>query len=91
VVFAISESKESLSLIAGWRNASVTLQQVNEWNRTKRYSRAYLDSDGDPVIELDLDLAGGVTVARVKDFVQTARVSVAAFRMEVLLASQNSK
>ena len=34
---------------------------INEWNRTKRYSRAYVDSDGDAVIESDLDIKGGVT------------------------------
>ena len=37
------------------------LDKINEWNRSKRFSRAYLDADGDAVVEMDLNLRGGVT------------------------------
>lgn len=30
--------------------------RINEWNRDKRFGRAYVDNSGDPVIEMDLDL-----------------------------------
>jgi hypothetical protein len=38
---------------------SVTLDRINEWNRSQRFGRAYLDKEGDPVIEMDLDLDDG--------------------------------
>ncbi|MBS0658837.1 MAG: YbjN domain-containing protein [Verrucomicrobia bacterium] len=39
----------------------VTFGRVNEWNASQgRYTRAYLDKDGDPCIEADLDISGGV-------------------------------
>ena len=53
-----------------------SLWELNEWNRDHRYSRTYLDRDGDPVIELDLDLSGGVTEARIVDWLKTCHVSL---------------
>lgn len=60
-----------------------TLAQVNEWNRTKMFSRAYLDEDGDPHIEADLDLDGGVTREALKQFFKTYRVTVKAFTKHI--------
>ena len=40
--------------------------------------------DGDICLELDLDMAGGVTVARIKDFIKTCKVSLIAFEKEVV-------
>lgn len=33
-----------------------SVDRVNEWNRDKRFGRAYVDKSGDPVVEMDLDL-----------------------------------
>jgi hypothetical protein len=60
------------------------LKDVNEWNRTKRYSRSYLDEEGDPFLELDLDLAGGVLKERIVDFLSTCRQSFLIWYDEVL-------
>ncbi|HEU0134455.1 MAG TPA: YbjN domain-containing protein [Allosphingosinicella sp.] len=38
---------------------SVGLEKINEWNRTKRFARAYLDKEDDPILEMDLDLDDG--------------------------------
>ena len=55
------------------------LKKVNEWNATKRFSRAYLDQDGDAVIEWDVDLEGGTTAGALKESVRTYRHGVMAF------------
>lgn len=34
---------------------------VNEWNRARRLGRAFVDADGDPTLEHNLRLVGGVT------------------------------
>ncbi|MER5170962.1 YbjN domain-containing protein [Thioclava sp. GXIMD2076] len=37
-------------------------RRINDWNRDNRFGRAYLDDDGDPFIEMDINMAGnGVT------------------------------
>lgn len=34
----------------------ISLDSINNWNREKRFARAYVDLDLDPVLEMDLDL-----------------------------------
>jgi hypothetical protein len=87
VYFLIAANKESIQAKAAWRTDDTsrpTHDKLNTWNQTKRYSKTYLDKDRDPVLQLDLDLAGGITVARVKDFALTVRASIRAFADEVL-------
>ena len=35
---------------------SYTLDKINKWNKEKRFARAYKDDEGDPVLEMDVDL-----------------------------------
>jgi Putative bacterial sensory transduction regulator len=44
-------------------NEKPTLERVNEWNMTKRWAKARLDKDGDPIITHDVNLRHGVTRA----------------------------
>jgi hypothetical protein len=83
VAFFILSDGESVQAYFGRTGTGARLAGINEWNKTKRYSRAYLDDDGDPVLELDLDLAGGVTAERIKDYIRTVKLSVARFSSEV--------
>jgi len=87
VYFLVAQNGENIQAKAAWRttdSSRPSVDKVNGWNRSKKYSKAYFDEDRDPVLELDLDLAGGVTVARVKDFVLTVKASIRAFTSEVL-------
>jgi len=40
----------------------VSLETINEWNRSQRFGRAYLDKENDPVLEMDVDLDDGGVV-----------------------------
>jgi hypothetical protein len=60
------------------------LAKVNAWNKTKRFSRSYLDDDDHVCLELDLDLAGGVTPDRVRDFLKTCRSAFQLWCREVV-------
>jgi hypothetical protein len=87
VYFTIGDDQESIQAHTAWMTNEKTrpsADKMNDWNRTKRYSKVYFDADRDPVLQLDLDLAGGVTVARIKDFAATAQVSIKRFTEEVL-------
>ena len=35
------------------------LETINEWNRSERFGRAYLDKESDPILEMDVDLDDG--------------------------------
>jgi len=37
----------------------VTLDQINHWNSSERFGRAYLDKVNDPILEMDVDLDDG--------------------------------
>ena len=39
--------------------SSPGMDSINEWNRTKRFGRAYLDKENDPILEMDVDLDDG--------------------------------
>ena len=46
----------------------VSLDQINEWNTSQRFGRAYLDKEGDPILEMDVDLDdGGLSVLLFQD------------------------
>lgn len=83
VAFFVLSDGESVQAYFGRTGTKARLADVNKWNKDKRYSRAYIDDDGDPVLELDLDMAGGVTAARIKDFISTVKLSVSLFSSEV--------
>jgi hypothetical protein len=38
---------------------SPALDVINEWNRSQRFARAFLDKENDPIVEMDVDLDDG--------------------------------
>ena len=51
----------SLELRASWTVDYVSLEHINEWNSTTRFGKAYIASDGDVVLEMEVNLDYGVT------------------------------
>lgn len=52
-----SERCKTLQYYMGFSDAKeVTLDRLNQWNKEKRFARAYKDDAGDPVLEMDVDL-----------------------------------
>lgn len=74
-MFSVGQG-DSLQFHTAFSDGDATLEKINAWNRDIRYSRTYLDESGDPHLELDLDLTGGVTQARILDFIQTCQISL---------------
>lgn len=49
-----------------------TLKEMNDWNVSKRFAKAYLDEEDDPYLELDLSLDfGGISPDAFRDTVIT--------------------
>jgi Putative bacterial sensory transduction regulator len=61
---------ESLLFYVGWAaDDAISLSAINEWNSGSRFGRAYIDDSDDPVIELDLLMAGGVTADTIREYI----------------------
>jgi len=74
------DNYESLMARSGFGMSSPpTIWTVNGYNQGKRFCRAFLDEDGDPIIEADLDVQGGVTDEIIKRFLLRFILSVDSF------------
>jgi len=52
-----------MNFYAGFLGAKLPPEKINRWNQDKRFGKAYLDQDGDAVIEMDVNIQDGVTRA----------------------------
>ena len=59
-------------------------EAINEWNRTRRLSRAYIDREADLVLEADLLAVGGLTERQVASFVAVFRRALELFVEEIV-------
>ena len=84
IIFTYDDG-HAIQFYVGFTDTNATLRDVNEWNKTKRFSRSYLDDEGDPCLELDLDFAGGITESRLHDFFRTCKVSFQQWHKYVVL------
>ena len=76
----LPDNFESLLTRAGFGMSSPpTIWTVNGYNQDKRFARAFLNEDGDPIIEADLDVDGGVTDETIKRFLLRFILSVDSF------------
>ncbi len=81
IVFFISG--QTMQAYFGLRGTKANMNMINEWNKTKRFGRAYLDADNDPCVELDYDLEGGVSDDSIKVWFDTVSAIVRSFRAHV--------
>ncbi len=58
----------TVQFFTGYQKKGLKLERINEWNRDQRFGRAYIDKEGEPVVEMDVDLDdGGVSTALFTD------------------------
>jgi hypothetical protein len=74
---------DDLQLYFGLTGYVVTPESVNEWNRTKRLARAYIDQVNDPVVESDLLANAGYTEQQLIEFVNVFDLVARDFRQFV--------
>lgn len=58
---------QSVMLRAGFAGNGHSEADMAAWNRAQRFGKAYLDAAGNPIVELDVNLTGGVTAANLED------------------------
>jgi hypothetical protein len=61
-----------IELYAGFTGTPhIPLTRINGWNARTRFARAFLDEQGDPALQMDLSLEGGLSAANLKDVLET--------------------
>lgn len=69
-----------LQLWFGLTDYDVNIQDMNEWNRTRRLTRAYIDDENDPILEADLLANAGYTTRQLAEWVSVFDGISRAFR-----------
>lgn len=80
---------DDLQLYFGVTGYELTHEHMNDWNRTKRLSRAYLDNENDPILEADLLANAGYTPEQFLEWFKVYNYSVLEFR-QFLIANDLS-
>ncbi len=70
---------KSLTFSATWEGADLTDQMMADWNREKRFGKAYLDGDGNATVDMSVNLHGGVTRANLDDTIDWWRLVLVEF------------
>lgn len=76
----------SLNFYTAFADVKPTLEQINAWNNGKRYGRAYLDSDLDAAVEMDVNLSFGVSRANLDSNFSIWRLVLTQFMDHIGLA-----
>jgi len=81
-----SEGKkcDDIKFGTAWSGIEVSLEEINEWNRGKRYGVAYLDNDGDPNIDMPVNIDFGVTSENLEDSFNYWTKVLKLFKKEIL-------
>ena len=80
----------SLQFRAAWTDDGIPLEFINGWNRDWRFGKVYLDDEDDPVIEMNVNLFGGVSEKNLRDTIDWWRVVIKQFRDDLSEVSRES-
>lgn len=83
--YGCKESKncQEIQFSTGWK-ADIALDVINQWNRSKRHGKTYIDKAGDPMIEMTVNLNHGVTKENLEDTFDWWDAVVSQFEQEVI-------
>lgn len=58
---------------------SISLEKINEYQKGSRFVKIWLDDELDPIVELDINLYGGVTKENILDWLGLWEASISKF------------
>lgn len=82
------EECASIRFVAAWAVDQDLTDFVMEWNRGKRFGKAYLDGEDDPVLEMDIELEHGVSRDNFEGWFEIWEMLLSAFEMELASATE---
>lgn len=73
----------SLLFRAGFSKPGFSTGDMNVWNAERLFGRAYIDNEGDPIIEMTVNLFGGVSAQNLDDTFDWWRVVLTQFKEHI--------
>lgn len=73
-----------VSFYARWTNEQVTTEQMEGWNAIMQFSRGYFEQPGVEVVQMEVNMFGGVTPANFVDTLDWYRASLVSFQADVI-------
>ena len=76
---------DSLQFGAGFTNETVTLERVNQWNRDRRFLKAYFEpgAEGSAIVQYDVIPTEGAPIGHLADHLDLWRETLNAFGIHV--------
>jgi hypothetical protein len=73
---------EDVQFYAVWSKDKdkVALAKINDWNKERRFGRAYIDRDNDPVVEMDIAMNGGISKKALDEYFAVWKVMLKKFK-----------
>lgn len=56
-----------------------SIERMNQWNADKRFGKAYIDDENDPIVEMHYNIEGGVTRDNVEEMLEWWELVVSEF------------
>ncbi|WP_051202195.1 YbjN domain-containing protein [Ferrimonas senticii] len=68
---------------AAWQNPGMDMRAINRWNSNSRYGKAFFDDEGDPTIEMAVNLHLGVSRSNFADTIEWWFASMQQFSQQM--------
>lgn len=77
-------SCDDIQFTAAWGDVDASMDDINTYNRKKRFGKGYIDHEGDPVLEMAVNIDYGVTIDNLEDTFDWWIKAVRSFKESVL-------
>lgn len=74
---------EDIQFATGFSDVTVSSNKINEWNKSKRFGRAYVNDDNNPRVEMDVLMKNGINKDTLDDVFSTWSVVMTSFQQFV--------
>ena len=81
-------SCSALQFLGVWKIKNFSSEKINTWNTQKMYSKAYIDKDGDLILEMDVFMRYGMTKKNLEEVFDLWQTSLKHFSQQLSQKAQ---
>ena len=81
-------SCSALQFLGVWKIKNFSQEKINTWNTQKMYSKAYIDKDGDLILEMDVFMRYGMTKKNLEEVFDLWQTSLKHFSRQLSQGTQ---